>query len=437
MLLAGVFAVLGPVAPASAATTGKNGTIVFTGSITLGGIAQNDLFEVGAAGKGLLDVTKSDGFSDSQATWSPEGGPHIAYIAAKPGPGHPGDLYWMTPHHTRTLQLTRTPTYDEESPAWYPDGGHITFSRAPSNNGTTGNADIMVIRLFGSHEFDRTPNTPGSDDIQPAWSPDGRLIAFASNRGGAGTYGVYLMTQLGKNVTQLTSDGTEPNWNPDQTKIVFVRSDDIWVMNADGSGQQQLTHHPIGQPDSNPNFTPNRKRIVFQRGTSIYIANLNGSGLKRVLTASVAAAADPDVQPGCNFTGTPRHDVIRGTSGPDLICYSAGGDTIYGRGGNDVIFGGLGGDTIYGGAGNDLIQSGGNHSIKGDRIYGGPGDDFLTGSPLADYINGGSGNDRVYGWTGNDTLVTKDGVQGNDLVDGGLGRDQCVVDPKDQVYECP
>jgi len=366
VLLAGLFAALGPATASSAATTGKNGTIVFTGAVKVGGILQSDLFEVGAARKGLLDVTRADGLSDSQATWSPEGGPHIAYIGAKPGPGHPGDLYWMTPQQTTTLRLTSTPTYDEESPAWYPDGGHITFSRAPFHNGKVGNADIMVIRLYGTHEFDRTPNTPSSDDVEPAWSPDGRLIAFASN-GGGGTYGIYTMTQLGKNVTQLMPDGTEPNWNPDQTKIVFVRADDVWVMNADGSGQRQLTHHPVGQPDSNPNFTPDRTRIVFQRGTSLYTANLSGGGLKRILTAGVDAA-DPDVQPGCNFSGTPHHDVIHGTRGPDLICYSAGGDTIYGGAGNDVIFGGLGGDTIYGGAGNDLIQSGGNHSIKGDPL---------------------------------------------------------------------
>jgi Ca2+-binding RTX toxin-like protein len=401
-------------------------------------VAQTDLWEVGAGGKGLLNVTKSDGLSDSEATWSPEGGPHIAYVAAKPGTGahrHPGDLYWMTPHQTNVLRLTKTSTYDEASPTWYPDGGHIAFSRAPFKNGVDGNADIMTIRLYGSHQEDRTPNTPNSDDIQPAWGPDGRLIAFSSNRGG-GTYGIYLMTQLGKDVQRLTSDGTQPNWNPDGTKLVFVRAGDIWVMNADGSHEMQLTHHPAATPDANPNFTPDRTRIVFQRGTALYTANLDGTHPKRVPTGGTSSS-DPDMQPACNFSGTPHHDVIRGTNRPDLICFSAGGDTIYGKGGNDVIFGGLGGDTIYGGPGNDLIQSGGNHSIKGDKIYGGPGTDFLTGSPLNDYINGGTGDDRLYGWTGDDTLVAKDGVKGNDLVDGGLGRDQCVVDPKDQVYECP
>src|SRR5207245_11053064 len=129
-------------------------------------------------------------------------------------------------------------------------------SRAPFNNGVDGNADIMTIRLYGSHLEDRTPNTPSSDDIQPAWSPDGRLIAFASNRGGGGTYGVYVMTQLGKDVTRLAADGTQPNWNPDQTRLLFVRSDDICVMNAHGHNPTQLTHHPAGQPHAHPTLTP-------------------------------------------------------------------------------------------------------------------------------------------------------------------------------------
>src|SRR5437764_7955568 len=62
VLLSALFAVAGSVAPASAATTGNNGTIVFTGTPHAG---QTDLWEVSAGGKGLLNVTKRDGLYDS------------------------------------------------------------------------------------------------------------------------------------------------------------------------------------------------------------------------------------------------------------------------------------------------------------------------------------------------------------------------------------
>jgi Tol biopolymer transport system component len=438
VLLAGALALVGPASHASAGTTGKNGTIVFTGSSRSGGQVHTDIWSVGAGGGGLYNITKNDGMNDSEATWSPEGGPHVAFIGSKPGPPgklQPGDLYWMTPRQTHTQRLTKTATFDERSPAWHPDGGRIAMSRAPFRGGVDGTADIFTIRLYGSRLMDRTPGTPNSDDIQPAWSPDGLLIAFASDRGG--TYGIYTMSPLGKNVTEVTSDGTQPNWSPDGKKLVFVRGNDIWVINANGSHPTKLTTHPGSKVDANPNFTPDRTRIIFQRGTDISSVDLKGKHLERIATRSVSSA-DPDMQPACNFSGTPGHDVIVGTPGPDLICYSAGGDTIYGKGGNDVIFGGLGGDTIYGGPGNDLIQSGGNHSIKGDRFFGQGGNDFLTGSPLNDYIVGGKGADRVYGWTGSDVLKVKDGVQGNDIVDGGIGdHDTCVADPRDQVDECP
>ncbi len=81
-----------------------------------------------------------------------------------------------------------------------------------------------------------------------AWSPDGRKMAFVSDRDGNGE--IYVMNADGSAQRRLTrnpASDVEPVWSPDGRKIAFVRVNDltfgseIYVMNADGSGQVNLT----------------------------------------------------------------------------------------------------------------------------------------------------------------------------------------------------
>ena len=84
----------------------------------------------------------------------------------------------------------------------------------------------------------------------PAWSPDGRKIAFVSDHDGvpfrvdAPEISVVNADGSGqRNLTRNLRD-TDPVWSPDGRKIAFVRNFEIYVMNADGSGQQNLTRNP-------------------------------------------------------------------------------------------------------------------------------------------------------------------------------------------------
>ena len=82
-------------------------------------------------------------------------------------------------------------------------------------------------------------------DWQPAWSPDGTRIAFASNRGNVdGSDDIYVMNSDGSGLAKLISnsgDDSFPAWSPDGSRLAFVSNRDIYVANADGSGQTNLT----------------------------------------------------------------------------------------------------------------------------------------------------------------------------------------------------
>ena len=92
-----------------------------------------------------------------------------------------------------------------------------------------------------------------SGRIRPAWSPDGRKIAFSRDGPGSNDE-IYVINADGSGQRRLTQSGRQPLWSPDGQKIAFRSkrngNDDIYVMNPDGSGQRNLTRNPARVDDS-------------------------------------------------------------------------------------------------------------------------------------------------------------------------------------------
>jgi Tol biopolymer transport system component len=173
--------------------------------------------------------------------------------------------------------------------------GKIVFVSTRDGNGDnyiTGEGEIYVMNADGSNQTRLTFNA--FDDTDPAWSPNGQKIAFASDR--AGNLEIYVMNKDGTNQTRLTNNAAadfSPAWSPDGTKLVFVRivngTGEIGVMNADGTGQTNISNHP--DDDQAPAWSVTNK-IVFQTNRDgddeIGIMNPDGSGRVQLTDNSVA-----------------------------------------------------------------------------------------------------------------------------------------------------
>jgi WD40 repeat protein len=112
---------------------------------------------------------------------------------------------------------------------------------------------------------------------QPRWSPDGSRIAFV-----AGSYSeaeLYVVESDGTDLTQLTRNAVSdrsPSWTPDGRRIVYQRVNQIWAMNADGSGKHRLTAGTL------PAISPDGRRIAFVRGGRLYVARSDGRAQVRL-----------------------------------------------------------------------------------------------------------------------------------------------------------
>ncbi len=189
----------------------------------------------------------------------------------------------------------------DRSPAWSPDGRKIAFVR----QGARSDTNVYVIDAGGGGLTPLTSDT--ATDSEPAWSPDGRKIAFTSSRGGDTE--VMVMNADGSAEAPLTSSPTAdgaPSWSPDGSKIAFASDRDgtgnfeIYVMNADGSAETRL---PLGSTtaETEPDWSPDGGRIAYTLTpaggpSDVWLMNANGSG-RIPLTSSTAIDRSPAWSP--------------------------------------------------------------------------------------------------------------------------------------------
>ena len=147
------------------------------------------------------------------------------------GDGENDDIYIINVDGTGLQRLTDNGLHWDTFPSFSPDGGRILFRRLlrlRTADGSLNNSEILVMNRDGTNAVNLSRN--GYFDGWPAWSPDGRRIAFSSNR--SDLYQVYVMNADGsepRQVTQSSTTDVRPQWQPDGSGLVFNREHDGWI----------------------------------------------------------------------------------------------------------------------------------------------------------------------------------------------------------------
>jgi TolB protein len=201
-------------------------------------------------------------------------------------------IYLMTASGSRQRRLTRGAVgassspgrlFFQVDPAWSPDGRSIAFASSRD-----GSSHIFVMKANGSGTSRLTSTK--ADDVHPSWSPDGKSIAFARGKFAR----IYVIGTNGSRLRRLTADHaweTDPSWAPGGGWIAYVHREpgqsirEIWLIRPDGSRRHQLTH--LHASSYSPAWSPNGKQLAFSSnvgGTTwaIYTIGVDGHGLRRV-----------------------------------------------------------------------------------------------------------------------------------------------------------
>lgn len=268
-----------------------NGKIVFQSNRD----GNADLYIMNVDGSEIQNLTNLPA-SDTIANlnYSPVSSPDgktIAFVSERDGNS---EIYVINIESGIQVNLTNNKAWDY-NPTWSPDGRYIAFV-----SGREGNKDnIFIMRSDGSGVHRMITSHASHRYHEITWSPDGSKLAFTADslhpNGLHYSNGISLLDLSNFQITDLLFDQiiyhyNWPRWSPDGKRILYQKVGtaftNIYVMNADGTGQMVLSQDP-DFIDIVPSWSPDGKYIVFasrrdSSGYFIYVMDADGSDQRRL-----------------------------------------------------------------------------------------------------------------------------------------------------------
>jgi Tol biopolymer transport system component len=275
---------------------------------------RGDIFAVRPDGSGLTSLTGPEGW-DSYPAWSPEGD-RLLFVRTSHRPSDidkfVSELYLVNPDGTGLKSVLRT-DWSTLRPAWSPDGKRIVLAGTAHER----NYNLYVINIDGT-TLTKVTDGPVNKEM-PAWSPDGSLIAFVTpieneipSAYPSVGHAIWIMNADGTGQRQLTEglySDFFPSWSPDGSTILFSRSLEderipagrgwttasaLCVMSADGAEMTRVTHDSAVY--DSPGWSPDGSNIVCCKyeGGSKYICVMNADGSDQRAVTSPVGTHDYD-----------------------------------------------------------------------------------------------------------------------------------------------
>lgn len=245
---------------------------------------------------------------DGFPAWSPDGS-RIVFVRAR---GNDSDVWVADADGTDARRLAGSARGARDLyPRYSPDGKLIVFA---SDRGAR-EADLYVMRSDGTRLRRLTAGPRWVEDTQPSFSPDGRHVVFTSNRPGFFNHEIYrVRVRDGGGLTRLTrwgsgedgapGDDVSPSYSPDGKRIAFVSDRGggyaVWTMDASGRGLREVARHR-GYNVVFPRFTSDGRSLVYtafgtapgtQTADRLWAVALAGGG-RRALGPGTAADPRP------------------------------------------------------------------------------------------------------------------------------------------------
>ena len=329
-----------------------------------------NVWTVNPDGTGATPLTKYTLAIASNPVWSPNGS-KVAFsgngaLDGSNAAGIGNNIWVVNADGSGATPLTRIAhlnLFGQSNIAWSPDGTKIAFDSSRALDGrdasnTNNGLNIWVMNADGSGALPLTDITVTETISKPIWSPDGSKIAYLSDRALTGfnlegpnsTLNIWVMNSDGSGGTGLQGSGSTPLtkltalgagvdpgsavWSPDSSKIIFSSrraldgsdakgpngTDNIWVVNADGSSDTPLIKlTAIGAGSSSPAWSPDGSKVAF-----VSVAALDGSDAQSINNSGNIWVMNAD--------GSGRTPVTK------LIANFSSENVIWSPGGKKILF---------------------------------------------------------------------------------------------------